>query len=82
MQLTWSRSVNIQGRVGCNLLEHLNRQVKTILSNLGTNVTHTSVLRAGKSVGTINHVCEVFEQEIGTSDYHHVPHFGKDFEKS
>ena len=42
-QLTWSRFVNTQGQIGCNLpcdlhMEHLNRRLKEVLQHLGSNI--------------------------------------------
>ncbi len=86
MQLTWSRFVNTKGRTGCNIpcdlhMEHLNRRIKTILRNLGSNINPTSIARAGKSLGPVHRVCEVFAQETtqtNSTDYHPYPAFGKD----
>ena len=46
-QLKWSRFVNTQGRIRCNVpadlhLEHLNRRVKDTLLYLGSNITPTA----------------------------------------
>jgi len=89
MELMWSRSVNTKGRIGCNIpcdlhMEHLNRRIKTVMRNLGSNVNPTSICRAGKSLQAVHHVCETFEQETSgktTKEYHPHPEFGKDLEK-
>lgn len=90
MQLVWSRFVNTKGETGCNIpcdlyMEHLNRRIKTIIRNLGSNVSDKSITRAGKSLGALQHVCETFEKEtVGTSstaDYHPYPAFTKDLQK-
>jgi len=66
-------------------MEHLNRRIKTIIRNLGSNVSDKSITRAGKSLGALQHVCETFEKEtVGTSstaDYHPYPAFTKDLQK-
>lgn len=65
-------------------MEHLNRRLKTVLRNLGSNVNPTSISRAGKSLEVVHHVCEIFEEEtsgITTTEYHPYPDFGKDLEK-
>ena len=89
MELMWSRTVNTKGRIGCNIpcdlhMEHLNRRLKTVLRNLGSNVNPTSISRAGKSLEVVHHVCEIFEEEtsgISTTEYHPYPDFEKDLEK-
>ena len=62
-QLKWCRFVNTQGRVGCNIasdlqMEHLNRQVKTVL---GANVNSSAIKRAGKSISVVSNVSQTFE---------------------
>lgn len=88
MELMWSRTVNTRGRIGCNIpcdlhMEHLNRRLKTVLRNLGSNVNPSSISRAGKSLEVVHHVCEIFEETSGitTTEYHPYPNFGRDFEK-
>ena len=46
-QVKWSRFVNTKGRQGCNLscdlhLEHLNRRLKRLITNLRSNVSQQS----------------------------------------
>ena len=60
-QLQWSRFVNTSGKVGGNIpcdlhMEHLNRRLKFILSNMGLNINPNSIIRAGKSVGPVHQV--------------------------
>ena len=67
-QLKWSRSVNTTGEVGGNIpcdlhLEHLNRRLKGILRNVGSNIDPKSIVRAGQTVATVHRVCQVFESE-------------------
>ena len=89
MQLTWSRFVNTHGTIGHNVpcdlhMEHLNRRIKAVLRNLGSNITPVSITRAGKSLETVHHVCETFEQETSgktITDYHPYREFGKDLNK-
>lgn len=67
-QLVWSRFVNTHGRPGCNIpadlhMEHLNRRLKIALRHIAANVCPSTIVRAAKSIGTINRICEVFERE-------------------
>lgn len=87
-QLVWSRFINTHGRIGCNIpcdlhLEHLNRRLKTSLSHAGSNITPTSVVCAGKCIGVVNRVCNVFENETrqrNESQKHPYPAFTKDYQ--
>ena len=65
-QLAWSRTINTHGRPGKNIpcdlhLEHLNRQVKSALGGLCSNVTDQSVTRIGKSIGVLSEVSHHFD---------------------
>ena len=67
-QLKWSRCVNTRGVIGGNIpadlhLEHLNRHLKDMLSNLRSNITTKAIDHASRSLGIVHHVCEVFEHE-------------------
>lgn len=60
-EIKWSSTVNTQGRPGCNIpvdlhLEHLNRRLKGMLHELGSNISAESVKRASKSLGVIEAV--------------------------
>ena len=55
MQLKWSRTVNTNGRPGmnspCDLhKEHLNRNVKSAMSSLHSNISDVSVVYVGKCI--------------------------------
>ena len=52
-QLKWSRTVNAHGKPGMNILcdlhtEHLNRNVKSAMSALHSNISDDSVVHVGK----------------------------------
>ena len=87
-QLQWSRFINTRGRQGTNKpadlhLEHLNRRLKIVMRNLKGNIKVPTIVKAGKAIGVIQHICEVFEKELGlpkTSGSHHAPSSAKDFE--
>ncbi len=86
-QLMWSRCINTKGYPGANIpcdlhMEHLNRRLKTVMRNLGANICPKSVQKAGKSLGAVQHVCHVFEEQTSSSvssGAHPYPAFGKDF---
>lgn len=73
----WSRTVNTQGCIGCNIPCDLH------IEHLGSNVNPSSISRSGKSLEVVHHVCEIFEETSGitTTEYHPYPDFGRDFEK-
>ena len=85
-QLLWSCGVNTKGLIGCNLpcdllMKHLNRRLKKIVRSMGANVTPEAIVRAGKALGPVEHICQLFkEQTSNTAVYnsHPVPSFGKD----
>ena len=85
-QLLWSRCVNTRGCAGANIpcdlhMEHLNRQLKSIIRGMGGNVTPARIQKAAKSIAVVHRVCAVFELEtVGHrhSDRHPYPTFEKD----
>ena len=87
-QLKWGRFINTQGRQGCNIpcdlhTEHLNRRLKCIMRNMGANVTDKSISVAAKSIGVVNNICKVFENEVdaqSSSDRHPSPSFKRDLD--
>ena len=87
-QLLWSRCVNTHGRQGKNIpcdlhMEHLNRRLKTVLRNMGGNIKPSSVVKAAKAIGPVQHVCQSFEAQTSSAihcDRHSYPAFGKDFD--
>ena len=90
-QLLWSRCINTQGRIGCNIpcdlhQEHLNRRLKTVLRSLGANITPKAVVHAGKSLATVHKICLQFEIQTTSSTstisgVHNIPSFEKDLKK-
>ena len=88
-ELKWCRTVNTSGRPGKNVpvdlhIEHLNRRLKGMMRNLGSNITPESVQRISKALGTIETVCSNFEQVTNISaskDYHSMPSFELDLHK-
>jgi len=89
MELKWSRCVNTQGRQGKNIpldlhMEHLNRKLKTMMRNLGPNITPQTIERAAKAFGIVNQVCTQFKRDseiTSNKPYHSMPSFTKDLEK-
>ena len=85
-QQSWNRFVNTKGRRGCNIpcdlhLEHLNRRLKGMVSNLHSNVHKSAIDRAAKSIGVVHDLCQQFEENSGLSpesDSHSKPSFSKD----
>ena len=87
-QLLWSRCVNTRGYEGANIpgdlhMKHLNRRLKIMMRNLGANIKPSSIEKAGKCIGVVQHVCHVFEEETSSqhsSGKHSIPQFGNDFQ--
>lgn len=86
-QLLWSRCINTRGYQGTNIpcdlnMEHLVRRLKTSMRHLGANIKLSTVEKAGKCIGSVQHVCQEFEAQTSRnskSDHHTFPAFGQDF---
>ena len=62
-------------------MEHLNRQLKSIIRGMGGNVTPVRIQKPARSIAVVCRVCEAFEIEtVGHkhSDWHPYPTFEKD----
>ena len=87
-QLLWSRCINTRGYPGGNItcdlhMEHLNRRLKTVIRNMRANVKPARIVKAGKSLASVHHVCQEFEEQTTRqrhSDHHSYPSFGKNFD--
>ena len=85
-EMKWSRTVNTTGQIGKNIpvdlhMEHLNRRVKIMMRNLGSNITPNAVQRGSKTLGTIEEACLRFREEtdlVHSKNYHTVPSNKKD----
>ena len=87
-QLKWCRTVNISGKPGKNIpcdlhIEHLNRRLKGMIHNVHSKNPENAIDRIAKSIGTINHVCRVLEEENKAqkvSGNHTRPTFAKELD--
>ena len=69
-QVTWHRFVNVRGGAGnnipCDLFnEHINKLLKHIIRNMGSNLTESALQRAARSVTSLQQVCETFDAQTG-----------------
>ena len=88
-QLLWSRTVNTSGHVGKNIpmdlhMEHLNRDLKSAIGHLSSNVNKPTIDRIGKSLRKLAVVKENFDacsEIIQDSGYHSTPPLSKDLKK-
>lgn len=69
-QLLWGRFVNTHGGKGHNIPcdlhnEHINKQFKEIVCNMGSNFTQSASTRAARSVSTLTSLAEKFDRETG-----------------
>lgn len=69
-QVVWNRFVNVRGGAGknipCDLFnEHVNKKLKYIIQNMGSNLTEASLQRAARSVTTLQEICAVFDAQSG-----------------
>ena len=65
-QLKWSRTINVHGREAKNIsadlhMEHLNRECKTILSGMGSNITEQSILRVSRALKPLSSIMSSFD---------------------
>ena len=86
----WSRTANTRGVQGYNmpcdlLMEHLNRRSKNMVGNMGGNVSPQTIVKAGKYLVLVQHVCSVFEGQTierkVSCDRHSFPSIEKDLKK-
>lgn len=86
-QLLWDRCVNTRGIDGANIpcdlhMEHLNRRLKTVIRSMGANISPSAIVKAGKAIAPVQHICQEFEQQTTSnkcSGHHAVSKFGRDF---
>ena len=70
-QLLWSRCIHTRSLHVCNLpcdlyMEHLNWRLNSIIRSIGANVRPEAIVKAGKSLGPVEHVCQLFEEQTST----------------
>jgi len=65
-------------------MEHLNRRLKIMIQNLGSNSTFAIVGHSGKALRIIEQVCSQFMRDIGIEikDFHTIPSVEKDLLKT
>ena len=73
-QLKWSRTINTSGKPGKNVpcdlhMEHLNRRLKGMMHNVHSKNPENAIDRIAKSIGTVDHVCRVIEEENKAQKY-------------
>lgn len=69
-EVMWHRFVNTRGGLGrnipCDLYnEHINKLLKEIIVNMGSNLTKEALQRSACSVSTLQAVCSQFDQVSG-----------------
>ena len=87
-ELKWSRIINVSVQRGHNIpcdlhMEHLNRRLKRMMTNVGANKSQKPFTRLAKSLGVVSHICSNFATESGVSEcrpHHTYPSFTKDLE--
>lgn len=72
-QLKWNRTVNVHGKPGRNVsadleMEHLNRDGKTSMSGMGSNITEQSVTRIGRAIKILSDTMHSFDNHNGVPD--------------
>ena len=69
-QITWNRFINARGGAGnnipCDLFnKHINKQLKHIITNMGSNQTESALQRVARSVTSLHQICERFDIQSG-----------------
>ena len=69
-QVMWHRFVNVSGGLGRNIPcdlhnEHMNRLIKFIITNMGSNLTEDALQNTVRSVSTLDALCHKFDRESG-----------------
>ena len=85
-ELKWSRTVNTSGTKGKNIpvdlhMEHLNRRLKIMLRNLGSNIMPQTAKSTASVLGVVEKVCAQFKADTGITqnkDFHSVSSVEKD----
>ena len=77
-QFLFNRFINTSGVPGRNIsadlfMEHLNRELKSGIADLGSGKTEKAILRLGKAIGTVAPVLHQFE-EVGNVKRHETRH--------
>lgn len=72
-QVMWNRFINVRGGLGRNIPcdlhnEHINKLLKNIITNMGSNLTEVALHRAARSVTALHAISESFDSQSG------VPH--------
>lgn len=72
-QVKWHRFVNTKGGAGRNVPcdlhnEHVNKLIKNIISNMGSNLTEQALQRAVRSISTLDRLCRKYDSQTD------VPH--------
>ena len=61
--ILWDRFINTKGGMGknipCDLYnEHVNKLLKEVIANMGSNLTEVALRRAAQSVSAIQAICQ------------------------
>ena len=69
-EVKWNRFVNIRGGIGRNIPcdlhnEHVNKLLKHVISNMGSNLTEKALQRAARSVTALDAISESFDMHSG-----------------
>ena len=69
-QVKWHRFVNTKGGLGMNIPcdlynEHINKAIKRIIQNMGSNLTESALQRAVRCVAPLQQISKQFDRESG-----------------
>ena len=68
--ILWDRFINIRGGMGRNIPcdlhnEHVNKLLKEVIANMGSNLTEVALRLAAQSVSAMETICQKFDKSSG-----------------
>ena len=49
-------------------MAHLNRQLKSVLGSMGSNIKPTTNVNASRTIGAVHNICSMFEKELKSQE--------------
>ena len=85
-QVIWNRFVNVKGGLGRNIPcdlhnEHVNKLLKQIVVNMGSNLTEKAVQRAARSITALDAISQRFDAQSARSSAHSTKSDTQDVKK-
>ena len=49
-------------------MEHLDRQLKSVIGNMGSNIQPITIANADRAIGVVHDICSVLEKELKSQE--------------